>query len=314
MLYLLLKNIIRTSVFFKKSVLLSLVCLFLPFFSYSQNILSDFFQKIEEKYQAAQIDSALQFLAEADPLLETNAQKAQWKILKAKCLLQQEGPTAAQPFLAQAQGLLEIPDDDLLLAEIYNIRGSMAMRENKLTQAEKWYTQALGIRETYLGPESDKVADTYNNLGALYYRKQQYDEALLMHQQALTIRQKILKAPHPDLGTSYNNLAACYYDLGYLEEAIQYNQRALEQRLQSFGSGHPSVADSYNNLGNCYFDLYDLTQAITQHQKALELRQSLGDSKGVADSYNNLGNCWLENGDYTQATSTATLSLGVYSG
>lgn len=280
--------------------------------SYGQNDLNLLFQRIESSYQAAKIDTALLLLEQAQPLLQEKNQKAQWRILQAKCVLSQRTMAATAKSLDTAQQLLSIPEDDLLLAEIYNLRGSMAMLEDQLDAAQDWYTQSLGIRETYLGPESDLVADTYNNLGAVYYRKQLYDEALLMHQQALTIRQKILTAPHPDLGTSYNNLAACYYDLGYLEEALQYNQQALEQRLESFGPNHPSVADSYNNMGNCYFDLYDLGQAIRFHEEALKIRKELEQTLAVADSYNNLGNCWLESGDYNRAINAFQEGLQLY--
>lgn len=297
---------------YKKIVVCYFVLLYCPTLGYSQNDLSTLFPKIESAYQAAKIDSALALLSSVQPLLKSNSQKAQWKILRAKCLLTQQDVKTTQQSLDSAQQLLAIPKDDLLLAEIYNIRGALAINTSQLDTAQDWYTKALGIRETYLGPESDLVADTYNNLGAVYYRKQIYDEALLMHQQALTIRQKVLPSPHPDLGTSYNNLAACYYDLGYLEEALQYNQQALQQRLESFGPKHPSVADSYNNLGNCYFELYDLGQAIRYHEQALALRQELGQATAIADSYNNLGNSWLESGDFTKAIDYFQQSLNRY--
>ncbi len=306
---------IKQLIFFwknQKVVFGYLVLLCYPNFSFSQNDLNTLFQKIESTYQSAKIDSALTLLSSAHPLLQSNSQKAKWKILRTKCLLEQQSRLASQQSLDSAQQLLAIPEDDLLLAEIYNIQGALAINASQLDTAQSWYTKSLGIRETYLGPESDLVADTYNNLGAVYYRKQNYEEALLLHQQALTIRQNILPSSHPDLATSYNNLAACYYDLGDLEAALQYNQLALQQRLESFDPKHPSVADSYNNLGNCYFELYDLEQAIRHHEQALAIRQELGQTLAVADSYNNLGNSWLESGDFTRAVDYFQQSLNLY--
>lgn len=290
------------------------VILLLLFYApaFSQIPLDSLFTQVEEKRLAAQTETALALLEGGKEQAVQVDRFPEWQIWKAKCLSDTDARQSALDLLTTAKKKLKLPKDDLLLAEAVNIQGSIAFRQNQLSAAEQYYREALGIRETYLGPTSEKVADGYNNLGAVFYLRQQYDEAIFYHQQALTIRLGILESPHPDLGSSYNNIAACFYDLGQIDQALSYNQEALTQRMGRFGERHPSVADSYNNLGNCYFDLYQLDLAITQHEKALSIRRALQILDGEAASYNNLGNCWLEYGDYQRAVQYFNQSIQLY--
>ncbi|MEO0340052.1 MAG: tetratricopeptide repeat protein, partial [Bacteroidota bacterium] len=226
---------------------------------------------------------------------------AKVQILLAKLQLDQKDFAAVLPTLAEAEAKLNLPTDDLTLADIYNVRGEWAFSQDQIARAEEEHTKALGIRETYLGRESELVADSYNNLGNVFYKKQDYRYAIFQHLQALGIREDILTSDHPKLASSYNNLAACYYENGQYELALGYNQQALSIRLQNYGAFHPSVADSYNNLGNCYFAIDDLGEAIEQHEGALRIRNQINDQEGKAYTLNNLGNCYLQIGDYATA-------------
>ena len=94
-------------------------------------------------------------------------------------------------------------------------------RHNDNLNAEKYYSQALAIREKALGPDNLDVAVNLNNLAFVYSQEQQYSNALSLLKRAKSIRIKALGPNSAEVDDSLKRMAALYCAMGRKREAAQ---------------------------------------------------------------------------------------------
>ena len=104
------------------------------------------------------------------------------------------------------------------LAELYR-------RQGRAADAERYFTRALSVKESELGPAHPDVATSLNNLAQLYVAQGRDSEAAPLLERSLAIQEKALDAEHPVLGRTLTLLAEVYRHLGREEDAFELEVR-----------------------------------------------------------------------------------------
>jgi tetratricopeptide (TPR) repeat protein len=104
------------------------------------------------------------------------------------------------------------------LAELYR-------RQGRATEAERYFTQALSVKESELGEDHPDVATSLNNLAQLYVAQGRDFEAAPLLERSLAIQEKALDAEHPVLGRTLTLLGEVYRHLGREDALIEVEQR-----------------------------------------------------------------------------------------
>ena len=104
------------------------------------------------------------------------------------------------------------------LAELYR-------RQGRAREAERYFTQALTVKEAALGPDHPDVATSLNNLAQLYVAQGRDLEAAPLLERSLAIQEKTLDVDHPVLGRTLTLLADVYRHLGRDDAAFEIEVR-----------------------------------------------------------------------------------------
>jgi len=139
--------------------------------------------------------------------------------------------------------------DGLATARTYNNLGRACYADRNFTDARRFHTAALAIRQRKLGIHHPDTATSLNNLGAVALAEGDTVTALQLFQQALEIRERLLGPDHPYTAISLNNIAELHAAQGHDAEAIALHERALVIRRARFGEDHPETARSLHGLG-----------------------------------------------------------------
>ena len=166
-------------------------------------------------------------------------------------------------------------DEDLLLAEAMNEKGTVLRARGDYQETETILRDALAIMRRVLGDEHLDVAATQNNLGVTLRILGEYTEAEILYRESLSTRQKLLGDEHPDVATSMNNLGLLLQFTDKYAEAETLLREALSIQRKLLGNVHLDVGASLNNLGMLLRATGNFTAAEPMHREALEIFQNL---------------------------------------
>ncbi len=181
---------------------------------------------------------------------------------------------------------LTVAKTDVQRSALLNNLGNLYCANQKMGEAEKAYTEALGIRRQMAAKNPDAflpyVANTLNNLGVFYSDNQKMGEAEKAYTEALNIyRQLAAKNPDaflPDVATTLNNLGIFYRANQKMGEAEKAYTEALSIRRQLAAKNPdaflPNLAMTLNNLGVFYETVKQYAPALNHYEEALHLRQT----------------------------------------
>ncbi len=242
-------------------------------------------------------------------------------------------------FLAQQNNLhkaarfyeksLALSKDEYRRSVVLNNLGNVHRANQKMPEAEKAYTEALGIRRKLAEKNLDAflpdVAQTLNNLGNYYRTNQKMPEAEKAYTEALGIRRKLAeKNPNaflPGLATTLNDLGNYYRANQKMREAEKAYIKALGIRRQLAEKNPdafmPDVAMTLNNLGEYYRDNQKMPEAEKAYIEALGIHRKLVEKNpdaflpDVAMTLNNLGNFYSDNQKMPEAEKAYTEALSI---
>ncbi|CAK0773089.1 cellulose synthase operon protein C [Gammaproteobacteria bacterium] len=190
-------------------------------------------------------------------------------------------------------------------AEVYEIKGMIALSSDQFTDAERNFQKALLLNpkltfvyarlataqaklnhldqaeESYRQgiQVAPKFAALHNDLANLLWEQHRLEEAKAAYLQALRLK--------PDLVEAHNNLGAIFLEQDKPEEAIRTLHDALRLR--------PHFATAHHNLGRALARKNDLEGAIASYRQAL-----LYDPTSAA-VYKDLGDIEFQKGNYQNA-------------
>ena len=104
------------------------------------------------------------------------------------------------------------------LAELYR-------RQGRAADAERYFTEALTVKESQLGPDHPDVATSLNNLAQLYVAQGRDLDAMLLLERSLAIQERTLDVEHPVLSRTLTLLGEVYRHLGRDDAAFEIEVR-----------------------------------------------------------------------------------------
>jgi CHAT domain-containing protein len=172
----------------------------------------------------------------------------------------------------------------------------------KLSQAEENGLQALQIRQTIFGNESEEVAASLNDLGFVYGQTDP-DKGLTYYEQALAIYEKLYTKDHPKIAVANTNIGLMYFELKLYGDAIINFENARSIWKKTYPAGHPNEALVLLNLGRTYTMMKNTPTALEFYNQALAIfKKSYGTKHpDIAIVYNQTGSIKLEENKYEDA-------------
>ncbi|WP_353482849.1 CHAT domain-containing tetratricopeptide repeat protein [Haliscomenobacter sp.] len=182
-------------------------------------------------------------------------------------------------------------------------RGRVNALKRDNPEAEKWYLEAIAIREKVLGKQHSDYAGALNNLAILYKSMGKYDQAEPLYLEAMETRKKALGIEHPNYAASLYNLALFFQDIGKYEKAELLLLEAREIFGKVRGKEHPDYAASMNGLALIYMDMGKYEKAEILYLEAKTIREKVQgkDNSDYAESLNNLASLYRSMGNYEKA-------------
>lgn len=263
-------------------------------------------------------DSSLHYFIKArDLLMQAGNKKALAEAELNICdvyTLQRNYPMALNGLLNFKRMVgLEFPNDQLLLADYYQVLGSFHLSMGRLDSSKIFLLQAIQIRERQLGKEDTLLHYAYNKMGNLFLAESDYDSAFLCHSKALELAKSKSNPINYLSASSYQNLGIAAHLRGDYNLAERFYTISLKIKELLFGESNVALAKIYNNLGKFYMDLSKYDSALTYYDKAewiLNKAQST-DELLFSHVYINKGNIYTTKGDYEKSISYLQKSLSI---
>lgn len=146
----------------------------------------------------------------------------------------------------------------------YNNRGTVYFNENKLSEAENDFINAIKYNPEY--------SQAYNNLGLLENRKKNYEKAIGYFEKAISMNNNFAEA--------YFNAGNSFFNMNNPDTAIVYYRKAI--------GIDPGFAAAYNNLGKTLAMKEMYIESINAFKQAI-----VNDDK-YSSAYYNLGLTYLK--------------------
>jgi predicted ATPase len=191
-----------------------------------------------------------------------------------------------------------------LLAQVWEGRARLAMRQNDFAEGNALYRQSIALWQE-LGDDMAR-AKALLDLGMVLANENgrdlslnsYFEEALAIYQQLGYVR---------GIANAFNQLGLTAYYLGDFAAARDYFQLTLEQRRLL---GDPLIlTGALNNLGLANYALGDYAAARDYHREALRLRQEFGFEGNMSQSRTNLALALIHLGEIEAAETLALASL-----
>jgi CHAT domain-containing protein len=173
--------------------------------------------------------------------------------------------------------------------------------------AEKWYLEAIAIREKTLGKENLDYAWSVGNLGNIYDQLGNYEKAEQFYLEALAIREKLQGKEHPDYGNILGGLGLLYQVTGNYKKAEPFllESNAISEKVP--GKKSPHYGGGLVNLANNYASLNKYHQAEQLFLKAKSFFEESIDGRQhqfYVNCLHGLAIVYEERGNYEKAEQT----------
>ena len=157
-----------------------------------------------------------------------------------------------------------IPDNDLLVTQIFNSLGIVNYWQGKYAKAEDFFSKAL-LLITTSGIPFD-LSELLNNLGAVYVVDRKFEQAEQILNRALAIREAQVGGSHPDLISTLDGLGMLYSSTGKYSDAmdaysnIQVSRGALTPSALAV---HAAVLAANGRADDAAAEMRELGRAAT---------------------------------------------------
>jgi tetratricopeptide (TPR) repeat protein len=142
------------------------------------------------------------------------------------------------------------PADKRLAAVTYNQLAVMALRRNRLEEAESLALKASEMNQLEASPSGWIAAAIASNLAKVHLLQKRYVDAEQNYRDAITIAETALGKEHPETAKACLNLAAFYQIRGRDRGAEQLYRRAIEVLEPLYGKDHALVLVARNELAD----------------------------------------------------------------
>jgi tetratricopeptide (TPR) repeat protein len=204
-------------------------------------------------------------------------------------------PERGQDFLGQAEVQLGQTQDGRLSSRLAFEKGLVALREERLAEAEEHFRECLNI----LGEKNPSVfrGEGLRFLGILACMESRPLDALKLQKEALSCFRALPYAI--GVGKAYNSLGQTCLQLGRYPEARFFLEKAMEV-CRELGAD-AEMARIFGKLGLVYSKMGEYEKAIECQKQDLEISSRSSNYRALAFSLRNLGLSYKDRGDLDQA-------------
>ncbi|KAK4162358.1 hypothetical protein QBC43DRAFT_302124 [Cladorrhinum sp. PSN259] len=143
-------------------------------------------------------------------------------------------------------------DERLARAKLLHSAAGFFIYQGQWKEAERFLTQATGVRKELLGEEHPSTLSSVNNLASTYREQGLWKEAEELGVVGIKVRKRVLGEEHPSTLSSMNNLASTYREQGLWKEAEELGVVVMKARKRVLGEEHPDTLNSMNSLASTY--------------------------------------------------------------
>ncbi|HET7377553.1 MAG TPA: tetratricopeptide repeat protein, partial [Anaerolineae bacterium] len=204
---------------------------------------------------------------------------------------------------AACEQLVQLPDDDELLARIKMNLGLIAWRQKELPRAIELFESS---RDTFRrrgdrSTESRAIA----NLGLVYGELHDIDRQLACYRQAIAVQEEL--GDVDALQSGYNNLGYMYHSLQDYPQAIRYYDR-LRQLSKDLGQKRMQIL-AYAGLADARLAQGELYPALEDATQAQSIGEQLGPCRELGVAERSLGDVWSGLGNLERAQAAYQRSI-----
>jgi len=205
----------------------------------------------------------------------------------------------------KAIALLDVKDEPLKVANLYNNIGLVHANIGELQQAMDNYSNAYALYEVH-GSDVDRT-DSYYNMAGLHLHLEHFDMAIKMI--TSVIRDRKLYQDKNGLANAYGDLGSAYLKAGNYQQAKVFYEKSLLSYINLkknyfIASQHHNVAEVENLLG-------DTRSAIEHATLAITLSEMTGNSYSLIGGYHALAVAQYLDGDFDAAYKNIISSLAL---
>jgi eukaryotic-like serine/threonine-protein kinase len=143
--------------------------------------------------------------------------------------------------------------------------------ENRHSEAEKIYREALDVERRVLGPEHPDTLGTMNNLANTLQAEGHYAEAEKLERETLDDRRKVLGPEHPRTLSATNNLANTLRLEGRYTEAEKLSRETLEAQRRVLGPDQSGIEETILTLARTLSVEGEFAQAEKLFREAIQI-------------------------------------------
>jgi len=268
-------------------LLLSIWAVVFPLKSISQESVPYLEEYISDKPEREKLESIFQ--ASVSPLDRIRA------LNKLAIAYRRPDPRKAAGFIKTSLEVKGLDEENLDVAESYNILANIYFDQGKYGNALDNYSKSISICERY--KDNNRVAHNYNDIGYVYHTQEIYDLAIRNYQRAA--KAFIVEEKDDDLAITYNNLGQTYLALNEYNLAEEYFIKALELRQRKKDS--VLIAHSHTYLGLLAEKKGEPEHALELFNLCLRVFHRYNDYWLEAHTSNYLGNLHYREGFYDKA-------------
>ncbi|HVI26117.1 MAG TPA: serine/threonine-protein kinase [Xanthomonadaceae bacterium] len=180
--------------------------------------------------------------------------------------------------------------------------GMLARKRGDFIAAERWYRQALAMKEALGGGENASYEHSLSGLAQSLAGQDRLVEAAQLQRRVLALSRH-LYGDGTGVATAHNELASTLHDLGAWPEAAAHYKEAARLSAASAGADSVDYAVQLNNLASLDEDRGAIAEAERGFRRSLAIRTAkLGESDpSVLRARLNLGRLLLRSGRAAEA-------------
>lgn len=210
------------------------------------------------------------------------------------------------------------------MAEAAGNRKEAAICENEIglnlldlgqyDEAEAVLKNAVAMRISLFGDDSEPVVESRHNLAKLYYVQGRLDESEAILRRAIAIRERSLGASSTVLAATVDDLGAVLAKRGKFAEAEALHKKALAVLEPEINSVPRLVASAHAHLGEAYLGQGRFDEAIVSLARALRMREYFlpPTHAEIGFTLNNLAFAYKEQGRFIEAVPLMKRALGIF--
>jgi tetratricopeptide (TPR) repeat protein len=230
-----------------------------------------------------------------------------------KALQQSRYPEAQMHLEAALKETIGFPPNDPRSADVFEALSQLNALQGDYSLAERYYRQALTIREAALGAESTDLTPYLTQLAAIFRAEGKPELAEPVLKRSLAIHEKALGATELPVAADLDQLAGIYQSMKRFPEGVDAYHRAFAIRARKLGLDHIDLATTLVNLGVLYSTGGKYGEAEQSYLEALRISEkNLGpENYGLIGVLDRLGLLYRDQNKYPQAEPMFQRSLAI---